>query len=142
LKHAGQDLLGVRVPVLSVMAAFLAGIGALLSLVLGFLILGEDLTAVVPTRWLVIFAASSGGTLVLLITAVGNGRRALGFGSWRAEADARFFWETILSVAAAAALGLATAFDDGLPAYLFLAGILAAYVTLARWTWWTWRASR
>jgi hypothetical protein len=142
LQHAGQDLLGVRIPVLSVVTAALAGIGASVSLVLGFLILGEDLTGVVPTRWLVVFAASSAGTLLLLIAAAVNGRRALGLRSWRSAADARFFSETSLSIVAAAALGLATALDDGLPAYLFLASILAAYVILARWTRWTWRASR
>jgi hypothetical protein len=142
LKHAGQDLLGVRIPVFSVVTAALACIGALVSLVLGFLLLGEDLTGVVPTRWLVVFAASSAGTLVLLIAAVSNGRRALELQGWRSAADAEFFWETLLSIVAAGALGLATALDDGLPAYLFLASILAAYVTLARWTWWTWRASR
>ena len=123
-------------------AAALAGIGALFSLVLGFLILGEDLTGVVPARWLVVFAASSAGTLVLLIAAAMSGRRALGLSGWRSAADARFFWETILSVVAAAALGLATALRDGFPSYLLLASILTAYVTLARWTWWTWRASR
>jgi hypothetical protein len=131
----------LRIPVLSVVVVALAGIGALFSLVLGFLILGEDLTAV-PARWLVVFAASSAGTLVLLIAAAMSGRRALGLGGWRSAADARFFWETILSVVAAAALGLATALRDGFPSYLLLASILAAYVTLARWTWWTWRASR
>jgi hypothetical protein len=132
----------LRIPVLSVVAVALAGVGALFSLALGFLILGEDLTGVVPARWLVIFAASSAGTLVLLIAAAMSGRRALGLGGWRSAADARFFWQTILSVVAAAALGLATALSDGFPSYLLLASILTAYVTLARWTWWTWRSSR
>jgi hypothetical protein len=140
--HAGQDLLGVRIPVLSVVAAALAGLGALVSLVLGFLILGEDIEGVVPTRWLAIFGASSAGTFVLLIGAAMSGRRALGLRGWRSAADARFFWETILSVAAAGAFGLATALRDGFPDYLLLASILAAYVTLARWTFWTWRTPR
>ena len=64
----------LRIPVLSVVAVALAAIGALFSLALGFLILGEDLTGVVPARWLVIFAASSAGTLVLLIAAAMSGR--------------------------------------------------------------------
>jgi hypothetical protein len=132
----------LRIPVLSVVAVAVAGIGALVSLVLGFLILGEDLTGVVPARWLAIFAASSAGTLVLLIAAAMSGRRALGLGGWRSAADARFFWETILSIVAAVALGLATALREGFPSYLVLASILAVYVTLARWTWWTWRAFR
>jgi hypothetical protein len=132
----------VRILVLSVAAAALAVVGALISLVLGFLILGDDLTGVVPTHWLVIFAASSAGTLALLLAAAMSGRRALGLGGWRSAADARFFWGTILGVVAAAALGLATALDDGFPSYLLLASILAAYVTPARWTWWTWRALR
>jgi hypothetical protein len=132
----------VRIPVLSVAAAALAVVGALISLVLGFLILGDDLTGVVPTHWLVIFGASSAGTLALLIAAAMSGRRSLGLGGWRPAADVRFFWGTILGVVAAAALGLATALDDGFPSYLLLASILAAYVTPARWTWWTWRAPR
>jgi len=127
--------------VLSVVVAALAAIGALVSLVLGFLILGVDLASLVPARWLAIFAASSAATFVLLISAAVSGRRALGLRGWRSAADARFLWETILSVVATAALGLATVLRDGFPAYLFLASILAAYVTLARWTWWTWRAA-
>lgn len=140
--HAGQDLLGVRLPVLSVVAAILACIGALISFALGFLILEEDLAGFVPTRWVIAFVGASLGTFALLVAAVVTGRQAVGLRGWRSAGDAWFFWETILSVAAAVALGLATALSRGFPGYLFLAGILAAYVTLARWTWWTWRALR
>lgn len=140
--HAGQDLLGVRVPVLSVVAVCLAGAGALVSLVLGFLILGEDLSGVVPTRWLVIFAASSAATFVLVLTAVATARRALGLHGWRSAPDVRFSWGTILSAVVAAALGAASGLSDGVPSYLILASILAVYVTLVRWTWWTWRGFR
>jgi hypothetical protein len=132
----------LRIPVLSVAVAALAGLGVLVSLVLGFLILGEDLESFVPTRWLVAFAASSSATFLLLIAAALSGRWALGLRRWRSAADARFVWETILSVFAAVAFGVASGVSDGFPAYLFLASILAVYVTLARWTWWTWRASR
>ena len=136
--HAGQDLLGVRIPVLSGAAAGLAVLGALLSLALGFLILAEDFGSLVPNRWVAVFAASSGATIALFVVAVvsGRGRRA-----WRNAADARFGWETLLSILAAVVFGVATALSDGFPGYLCLAAILAAYVTLARWTWWTWRAS-
>ncbi|HKC78449.1 MAG TPA: hypothetical protein VKB70_08705 [Gaiellaceae bacterium] len=124
----------MRAPKLSVAAAGLAVLGALVSLALGFLILAEDFGDAVPTRWLAVFVASSVGTFVLLIVAVLSGRRSAG--------DARFLWETGLSVAAAGGFGLATALSRGVPDYLCLAGILATYVTLARWTWWTWRAAR
>ena len=109
--YAGQDLLGVRIPVLSVSAAALAVAGALVSLALGFLILGEDLASFVPPRWLALFAGSSAATFALLIVA-------------------------------AVAFGAAGGLSDSFPAYLFLASILAVYVTLARWTWWTWRGFR
>lgn len=139
---AGQDLLGVRKPVLSVWAAALAVAGALVSLVLGFLILGEDLASFVPSRWLALFAASSAATFVLLIAAVASGRRALGLRGRRSDADSRFFWEAVLSTAAAVAFGTAGGLSDSFPPYLLLASILAVYVTLARWTWWTWRGLR
>jgi O-antigen/teichoic acid export membrane protein len=129
--HAGQDLLGVRVSVLSVIAATLAVSGALVSLALGFLIYAEDFGDVVPRRWLVVFAATSLGTVVLFLLAVATGRSAT---------DARFLWEAILSLVVAGAFALATSLDDGFPGYLLLASVLAAYVTLARWTWSTWRA--
>jgi hypothetical protein len=140
--YAGQDLLGVRIPVLSVSAAALAAAGALVSLVLGFLILGEDLAGFVPSRWLALFAASSAATFALLIAAVVSGRRALGLRGLRSAADSPFFWETVLSTAAAVAFGTAGGLSRSFPAYLFLASILAVYVTLARWTWWTWRGLR
>ena len=140
--YAGQDLLGVRIPVLSVSAAALAVAGALVSLVLGFLILGEDLASFVPPRWLALFAGSSAATFALLLVAVATGRRALGLRGRRAAADSRFFWEAVLSTAAAVAFGAAGGLSDSFPAYLFLASILAVYVTLARWTWWTWRGFR
>ena len=132
----------MRIPVLSVSAAALAAAGALVSLVFGFLILGEDLASFVPSRWLALFAASSAATFVLLVAAVVTGRRALGLRGWRSAADSRLFWETVLSTAAAAAFGAASGLSDRFPSYLFLASILAVYVTLARWTWWTWRGFR
>lgn len=132
----------MRKPVLSVWAAALAVAGALVSLVLGFLILGEDLASFVPSRWLALFAASSAATFVLLIAAVASGRRALGLRGRRSDADSRFFWEAVLSTAAAVAFGTAGGLSDSLPPYLLLASILAVYVTLARWTWWTWRGLR
>ena len=132
----------MRKPVLSVSAAALAVAGALVSLVLGFLILGEDLASFVPSRWLALFAASSAATFVLLIAAVASGRRALGLRGRRSDADSRFFWEAVLSTAAAVAFGTAGGLSRSFPAYLFLASILAVYVTLARWTWWTWRGLR
>ena len=132
----------MRIPVLSFSAAALAVAGALVSLVLGFLILGEDLASFVPSRWLALFAASSAATFVLLIAAVASGRRALGLRGRRSDADSRFFWEAVLSTAAAVASGSASGLGDSFPAYLFLASILAVYVTLARWTWWTWRGFR
>jgi hypothetical protein len=137
--HAGQDLLGVRIPVLSVVAATLACIGALVSLTLGFLILGIGVSDVVPTRWLAVFAGSTVVAIVLLVVAVGSGRRTIGLRGWRSAADARFFWGTILSIAAAAAIGLATVLSDGAVDFLLWASLLAAYVTLVRWAWWTWR---
>ncbi len=140
--HAGQDLLGVRISVLSVVAATLAAVGALVSLTLGFLVLGEDFGDAVPTRWVVVFVAASVGTWALLLAAVVCGRRARGLRGWRSAVDARFFWETILSTMAAAMLGLATALSGAFPGFLCLASVLAAYVILARWTWWTWRAFR
>lgn len=140
--YAGQDLLGVRIPVLSFSAAALAVAGALVSLVLGFLILGEDLASFVPSRWLALFAGSSAATFALLVVAVATGRRALGLRGRRPAADSRFFWEAVLSTAAAVASGSASGLGDSFPAYLFLASILAVYVTLARWTWWTWRGFR
>jgi hypothetical protein len=140
--YAGQDLLGVRIPVLSFSAAALAVAGALVSLVLGFLILGEDLASFVPSRWLALFAGSSAATFALLVVAVATGRRALGLRGRRPAADSRFFWEAVLSTAAAVASGSASGLGDSFPAYLFLASILAVYVTLARWTWWTWRGLR
>ena len=136
--HAGQDLLGVRIPVLSVVAATLACIGALVSLTLGFLILGIGVSDVVPTRWLAVFAGSTVGTFVLLVAAVVSGRRTIGLRG-RRSADARFFWGTILSIVAAAAIGLATVLSDGAVGFLLWASLLAAYVTLIRWAWWTWR---
>jgi hypothetical protein len=132
----------LRIPVLSVVAAALAGIGALFSLVLGFLIFGEDLAGFVPTHWLAVFAAAAAGTFLLLIAAAVSGRRPLGLRGWRAAADSRFVWEAILGSFAAAAFGVASGLTASFPAYLFLASILAVYVTLARWTWWTWRAPR
>jgi hypothetical protein len=135
--HAGQDLLGVRVPVLSVVAAIFACIGALISLTLGLLILGVGVSDVVPTRWLSAFAGSTVGTFVLLIAAVAVGRRSIGLRGWRSAVDARFFWETTLSIAAAAAIGLATVLSDGAVDFLLWASLLAAYVTLIRWAWWT-----
>ena len=132
----------MRKPVLSVSAAALAVAGALVSLALGFLILGEDLASFVPSRWLALFAASSAATFVLLIAAVASGRRALGLRGRRSDADSRFFWEAVLSTAAAVAFGTAGGLSDSFPPYLLLASILAVYVTLARWTWWTWRGFR
>jgi hypothetical protein len=132
----------VRIPLLSVSAAALAAICALISLVLGFLILGERLASFVPSRWLAVFAASSAATFALLIVAVVSGRRALGLSGLRSGAGSGFFWETSLSTVAAVAFGTASGLSDRFPAYLFLASILAAYITLARWTWWTWRAFR
>ena len=132
----------MRKPVLSVWAAALAVAGALVSLILGFLILGEDLASFVPSRWLALFAASSAATFVLLIAAVASGRRALGLRGRRSDADSRFFWEAVLSTAAAVAFGTAGGLSDSFPPYLLLASILAVYVTLARWTWWTWRGLR
>jgi len=129
----------VRISVLSVVAATLACVCALVSLTLGFLILGVGVSAVVPTRWLAVFAGSTVGTLVLLVAAVVAGRRAIGVGGWRSAADARFLWETILSIAAAAAIGLATVLSAGAVEFLLWASLLAAYVTLLRWAWWTWR---
>ena len=140
--YAGQDLLGVRVPVLSVLAATLACIGVLISFALGFLILEDDLAGHVPTRWVIVFLGTSLGAFALLAAAVATGRRALGLRGWRSAADARFFWEAVLSTAAAVAFGTASGLSDSFPAYLFLASILAVYVTLARWTWFTWRGSR
>jgi hypothetical protein len=137
--HAGQDLLGVRIPVLSVVAATLACIGALVSLTLGFLSLGIGVSDVVPTRWLAVFAGSTVVAIVLLVVAVGSGRRTIGLRGWRSAADARFYWGTILSIAAAAAIGLATVLSDGAVDFLLWASLLAAYVTLVRWAWWTWR---
>lgn len=119
----------------------MAAVGALFSLVLGFLIFGEDLADFVPARWLAVFAASSAGAYLLLIAAAISGRRAAGLRGWRAAADARFAWETALSTLAAAGFGVASGLTASFPAYLFLASILAAYVTLARWTWWTWWTS-
>lgn len=127
---------------LSLVAAILACIGALISFALGFLILGEDLAGVVPTHWVIAFFASSIGAVVLLLVAVVSGRRALGLRGWRSSGDTRFFWETILGLGAAVAFGVASALSAGFPAYVFLAAILAAYVTLVRWTWWTWRGFR
>jgi cation transport ATPase len=112
------------------------------SFALGFLILAEGIAGFVPTRWLILFLVSSLGTFVLLIASMLSGRRALGLRGWRSTADARFFWLTVLSIVAAVLLGLATALTDGDPAFFFSASVLAVYVTLARWTWWTWRASR
>jgi hypothetical protein len=43
-------------------------------------------------------------------------------------------WETHLSTVAAVAFGTASGLSDCFPAYLFLASILAVYVTLVRWT--------
>jgi hypothetical protein len=123
-----------------VAAAGLAGFGALVSLALGFLILGEDVAGVVPGRWVAVFVATSVGTFVLLLVAAVTGRRALGLRGWRSAADGRFLWETVLSIVAVVASGLATAVSDRFPGYLCLASILAVYVTLVRWTWWTWRA--
>ncbi|HJQ51128.1 MAG TPA: hypothetical protein VJ838_11495 [Gaiellaceae bacterium] len=125
----------MRISVLSVAAALLAAGGALVSLALGFLILAEDFGDLVPNRWVVVFAASSGATIALFLAAIVSGRG-------RNTADARFGWETMLSIAAALVFGIATALSGGFPGYLCLASILAVYVTLARWTWWTWRASR
>ncbi len=127
---------------LSVSAAALAAAGAVVSLVLGFLVLGEDLASFVPARWLALFAASCAATFALLVAAVVSGRRALGLRAWRPAADSRFFWGAVLGTAAAVAFGTASGLSAGFPAYLFLASILAVYVTLARWTWWTWRAFR
>jgi hypothetical protein len=140
--YAGQDPLGVRIPMLSISAAALAAAGAFVSLVLGFLILGEDLGSFVSSRWLALFAASSAATFALLVGAVVSGRRALGLRGRRSEGDARFLWEAVLSTGAAAAFGTASGLTDSFPGYLFLASILAVYVTLARWTWWTWRVFR
>jgi hypothetical protein len=125
--------------VLSVVAATLACIGALVSLTLGFLILGIGVSDVVPTRWLAVFAGSTVGAFALLVAAVASGRRSSGLGRWHSAADARFFWGTILSIAAAAAIGLATVLSDGAVDFLLWASLLAAYVTLVRWAWWTWR---
>jgi hypothetical protein len=132
----------LRIPLLSVAAAALAGIGALVSLTLGFLILGEDIEGFVPTRWLIVDLASSLGTFVLLLAAAVSGRRARGLRGWRSADDSRFLWETILSTGAAVVFGLATALSDRFPAFLCLASVLAAYVILVRWTWWTWRAGQ
>jgi hypothetical protein len=140
--NAGQDLLGVRIPVLSVSAAALAAAGALVSLALGFLVLGEDLSSFVPSRWLALFVASSAAAFALLLAAVVSGRRALGLRGWRSAADSRFFWGTLLSTAAAVTFGTASGLSDSFPASLFLASILAVYITLASWTWWTWRELR
>jgi len=131
----------VRIPVLSVAAAALAVVGALISLVLGFLILGEELASIVPSRSLTAFAASSAATFALLIAAVWAGRRVLGLGNCRTAADSRFFWETVLSTLTAVAFGTASGLSESFPVYLPLASILAVYVILARWTWWTWRAA-
>ena len=127
---------------LSVSAAALGAAAALASLVLGFLVLGEGVAGFVPSRWLTLFAASSAATFALLVAAVVSGRRALGLRGWRSAADWRFSWETVLGTAAAVAFGTANGLSDRFPAYLFLASILAVYVTLARWTWWTWRGLR
>lgn len=132
----------MRAPVLSVTAATLAVVGALISLALGFLIFAEDFGDVVPSRWLVVFVAASIAAVALLLVAVASGRRACALGGWRSAPDASFLWETSLSIVASAVFGLAAALSDGFPGYLLLASILAAYVTLVRWTWWTWRASR
>jgi len=129
-----------RIPVLSMVAAALAVVGALVSLALGFLIFGEDIAGFVVNSWVTAFLASSLATFVLLLAAVASGRRAIGLRGLRSAPDARFLWETILSVAAAVAFGVAAALADGWPAVLFLASVFAAYVTVARWTWWTWRA--
>jgi hypothetical protein len=112
------------------MAAALAVFSALVSLALGFL--AEDFGGAVPARWLAVFVAASVGAFALLLVAVLTGRRS--------AADRRFLWETALSVAAAGVFGCVTALKVGFPGYMCLAGILATYVTLARWTWWTWRA--
>ena len=131
----------MRIPVLSVVAAVLAVLCALASLGLGFLIFGIEIAGVAPNSWVVGFLASSLGTFVLLIAAMLSGRRALGLRSWRSAWDARFFWETVLSVTAALAFGLAVALSDAsILALLFWASVFAAYVTLARWTWWIWRS--
>jgi hypothetical protein len=130
------------IPILSIAAAALALLGAVISLPLGFLILGEDIEGVVPTRWLIIYLAASLGTFVLLLAAAVSGRRARGIRGWRSADDSRFLWKTALSTGAAATFGLATALSDRFPAFLLLASVLAAYVILVRWTWWTWRRSR
>jgi hypothetical protein len=73
-----------------------------------------------------------------VLAAVVSGRRALGLRGRCLAADSRFFWESGLSTAAAVAFGTSSGLSDSFPAYLFLASILAVYVTLARWTWWPW----
>jgi hypothetical protein len=129
-----------RIPVLSMVAAALAAVGALVSLTLGFLVFGEDVARFVPYSWVTAFLASALGTFVLQVGAVLSGRRVLRPAAWRSAADARFLWETMLGVVATVAFGLATAFAEGFPGFVFLASVLAVYVTVARWTWWTWRA--
>lgn len=147
--HAGHELLGVpadqnaalRIPVLSVVATILALLCALVSLGLGFLIFGIESAGVAPNSWVIGFLASSLATFVLLLAAMVSGRRALGLRSWRSAWDARFFWETVLGTTAAVALGSAVAFSYGsIVALLFWGSVFAVYVTLARWTWWTWRS--
>jgi hypothetical protein len=125
--------------VLSVVAAVLACMGAVVSLTLGFLILAAGISNFLPTPWLAAFAGTTVGSFLLFIAAVARGRRAIGAVGWRSAADARFFWGTVLSTAAAAAIGLATVLSDGAADFLLWASLLAAYVTLIRWAWWTWR---
>jgi hypothetical protein len=125
--------------VLGVVAAAVACVGALVSLALGFLILGIGVSDVLSSQWLAVFAGSTVGTFVLLVVAVVVGRNAIGLEGWRAAADTRFLWGSILSVAAAAVAGSETVLSAGAADVLFWASLFAAYITLIRWAWWTWR---